>query len=141
MLMCLQLALVQEFMGFSLNLPLACIIAFSTLLSMFEAVLASILFMSFVFLLSYDSQIIWAYPLIAIMASKFNPEDIEDKFLVSIVFALIFSPLLELLNPNSSEYLSRILYSSLSTVVTVIPVFFMTKFFFKHKSKSLFNRS
>jgi hypothetical protein len=128
-------------MGFSLNLPFACIIVFSTLLSVYEATLAALIFMSFVFLLSYDSQIIWAYPLIAIISSKFNPEDIEDKFLVSIVFALIFSPIIELFNPHGSDYISKLLYSSLSAVITIIPVFFMTKFFFKHKSKSFFNRT
>jgi hypothetical protein len=140
-IICLQLSIVQDFLGFSINFPLACIIAFSTMLSMFETVLASVFFMSFVFLLSYDSQLIWAYPVIGIMASKFNPEDIEDKFLVSIVFSLIFGPLLEFFNPNSSGYLNKILYASLSTVIAVIPIYFMIHFFFKQKLKYLSNKA
>ena len=137
-LISLQIAVVTEFMGFSLNFPFACIIVFASLLSLYEATLAALIFMIFVSMFSYDSQILWIYPVIAILGTKLNPSNIDDKFLVCIVYALLFTPLLELFSSSSLSLVARTLNSSLSTIITAIPLFFLVKILFKSQKTSMY---
>ena len=136
LLISLQISTVTEFMGFSFNFPFACIIVFASLLSLYEATLTALIFMIFVSMFSYDSQILWIYPVLAILGTKLNPSNIDDKFLVCIVYVLIFTPLLELFNPSSLGFLARTLNSSLSTIITAIPLFFLVKVLFKRQKNS-----
>lgn len=140
LLMSLQIAVVSDFFGFTLNFPFACVIAFTSLLTLYEATLAALIFMIFISMFSYDSQILWIYPVIAIIGTKLNPSNIDDKFLVCIAYVLIFTPLLEIFNSSNVNFISRVLNSSLSTVITVIPLFFLVKLFFKSQKTTLYIR-
>lgn len=137
-LVSLQIAVVTEFAGFSFNFPFACIIVFASLLTLYEATLAALFFMVFIAMFSYNSQILWIYPIIAILGTKLNPSNIDDKFLVCIVYALLFTPLVELFSSSSLGLVARILNSSLSTIITAIPLFFLVKVLFKARKSSMY---
>ncbi len=126
----IQTAIVDDFFGLQLNLPYITLISFASLLGIFENVVASLFFCSMISLLSYDSHVPWIYLIIAIIANKINPENIADKLIVCIVFCLLFTPILEMFNPNSSSYFYRVLSASLINVVSVIPMYFLVDFLF-----------
>lgn len=132
----LQIAIVGNCYGFTVNLPFASIIVFAALLSLYEAVFAALIFMVLTSIFSYDSQILWIYPILAFIAVKLNPSHIDDKFLVAVIYSLVFTPLLELFSLSNQEYLARTLNSSLSTIASVILLFFIVKFFFKTQKTS-----
>lgn len=125
-----QTALVDSFFGLQLNLPYVVIISFASLLGLYESVIASLLFCSMISLLSYDSHVAWIYLVIAIVANKLNPENIADKLLVCIIYCLLFTPIMEMFNPNSSSYLYRVFSSSLINVILVIPMYFLVNMIF-----------
>lgn len=126
----LQTSLINSFWGFNINLPFIVVIAFASLLGVYENVIAGLFFCSIISLLSYDNHLPWIYLVLGIIANRLNPENIADKLLICIIFCLILTPLMELFNPNSSRYLYRILSSSLINVVTVIPMYFIVNFVF-----------
>ena len=134
----LQLALVGDYLGFTFNFPFATVIVFASLLSLYESCLAALIFMVMISCYSYDSQILWIYPIIAFIGVKLNPNSIDDKFLVTIVYSLLFTPLLELFSYSNQAYFTRTLNSCLSTIASVVILFFIVKSLFKSQKTSRF---
>lgn len=131
LLVMLQTAIIDDLFGFPVNLAFTTIIALATLTNLFEAVLASLLFISFSAMLSYDGFLPWIYLVIAIFASKFNPSNISDKFLVAIFFTLLLTPVNEIFNPYTSTFLYKVMAASIANVVILFPLYFVIKSFFK----------
>lgn len=138
--MLIQISLVSEIAGFIPNLPFACIIVFASVLSLYETALAGLIFMVLITMFSYNSHVLWIYPLIAILAAKLNPASIDDKFLVCIVYCLLLTPILEIFDPSGSGFIAKTLNTSLGVIFTAIPLFFVVKIFFKTQKSTMFIR-
>lgn len=123
----LQVSVMQLYWGLEFNLISGAIIALASLLGIYETVLASLIFTIATTMLSYDSSVSWIYIIIAIIASKINPSSIADKFLVAIIYCFLFSPLMAFFDPSSKAYLIKLLNYSFTTVITMIPCFFIIK--------------
>ena len=75
-------------------------------------------------LLTYDSTIFWSYPLLALLASKINPEQVSAKFLVAVIFSLIFTPVFEFVYAGS---MNSWLTASISNLISSIILFWTLK--------------
>lgn len=134
--MLLQVSLVKPIMGLTPNLAFATIIAFASLGSFFETILASLIFATLTTNFSYNSQILWVYVLIALIAVKFNPDNIADKFIVCLGYSLLLTPMLEIFNPMHTDFLERITSAELSNLVSSALMFFVVKLFFSTNKKA-----
>lgn len=131
-----QIALVEEFRFSSVNLVFGSLIVFSSILSTTEVILGSVFFTVFSAMLFYNGDILWVYPIVAIGASKFNPEQIPDKFLLCLIYTILLTPVLEIFNPSSLSYLEKVSEGILVNLVSIIPLFFLVKFiFYKREEK------
>lgn len=126
----LQVGFISQFTDAPVNLIFASVIAFASILGLFENVLLSGLFCIASTLLIYDNFIFWIYPTIAILAHKINPSYIADKLLVCIIAVFIFTPILELFNPNSLPYIQKIISALLFNLIATIPMYFVVKMIF-----------
>ena len=77
-----QVAVVSQVTDLPINLPFSAIIAFASLLGLFEVTALSGALCVISTLLVYSNFIFWIYPVIGIIAQRVNPSHIVDKLLV-----------------------------------------------------------
>ncbi|MEY3369908.1 MAG: hypothetical protein RLZZ361_578 [Cyanobacteriota bacterium] len=132
-----QVAVVSQLTDLPINLAFCTIIAFASLLGLLEvSVLCGALVVGST-LLVYNGFIFWIYPVIGIIAQRINPYHIADKLLVSIMGVFVFTPILELLNPSSLNYLQKIISALLFNLITTIPMYFLVKILFYKPKQAL----
>lgn len=115
------------------NLIFTSLIVFAAYLGFYETILAAVFFTIFISVLLYDQYIYWLYPIGAIAASLLNPNFIPDKFLICILYTIIFTPLFELMSTSSTGYFDRTVEAVLLNLLTMIPVFILVSLLFKKK--------
>lgn len=135
----LQTGLLSDFAPLPINLVLSVILVMSSLLSLYESVLAATILCVGSSLLIYDHHIFWVYPIVAVIASRINPPQIADKFLICIIYNLAFTPLIELLHPNTN-YIHQILTATLANLLCSITLFFIVKFFFPANMRNTYSK-
>lgn len=132
-----QVAVVSQLTDLPINLAFSAIIAFASLLGLLEiSVLTGALVVGST-LLVYNGFIFWIYPVIGIIAQRINPYHIADKLLVSIMGVFVFTPILELFNPSSLNYLQKIISALLFNLITTIPMYFLVKILFYKPKQAL----
>jgi hypothetical protein len=125
-----QVAVVSQVTDLPINLPFSAIIAFASLLGLFEVTALSGALCVISTLLVYSNFIFWIYPVIGIIAQRVNPSHIADKLLVSIIGVFVFTPILELFNPSSLNFLQKIISALLFNLITTIILYFLVKLLF-----------
>jgi hypothetical protein len=133
-----QVALIRDLLILPVNLVFVSIVVLAALTSIYETVFASLAFAIFVSILCFDSQVPWFYIPIAFVASKFNPKLIADKLLLSLIYVLGFTPVVEIFNPSQTAFLQKILYACLSNTLVAIPLYFIIRFLFVTKRYNKF---
>jgi len=132
-----QVAVVTQLSDLPINLAFCTIIASASLLGFLEvSVLCGALLVASS-LLVYSGFVFWIYPVIGIIAHRINPNHIADKFLVSIIGVFIFTPILEMFNPSSLNYLQKIISALLFNVMATIPMYFLVKILFYRRKQAL----
>lgn len=109
------------------NLVFCSLIVFASTLTLFETVVAAVFFTVASSMLLFDGDIYWFYIVGAALAAWINPAFIPDKFLISLLYTLTFTPLFELMSPSSTPYWDRTMEAVLLNVLTVIPLFVIVK--------------
>jgi hypothetical protein len=137
LIVAIQVALISQITELPINLVFATIIAFASLLGLFENVLVSGIFCIACTMLVYDSFVFWIYPLLAIITHKVNPTHIADKLLVCIIAVFLLTPIIELFNPSSLSYIQKIVSALLFNLITTIPMYFIVKMIFYKRRQSL----
>jgi hypothetical protein len=132
-----QVAIVSQLTDWPINLAFSAIIAFASLLGLFEVCVLSGTLLTASSLLIYSDFVFWIYPVIGILGQKINPYHIADKLLVSIMGVFLFTPLLELFNPSSLNYFQKIISALLFNLITTIFMFFLVKILFYRPKKAL----
>jgi hypothetical protein len=132
-----QVAIVSQITDWPINLAFSAIIAFASLLGLFEVCVLSGTLLTASSLLIYSDFVFWIYPVIGILGQKINPYHIADKLLVSIMGVFLFTPLLELFNPSSLNYFQKIISALLFNLITTIFMFFLVKILFYRPKKAL----
>lgn len=128
-----QTSLITDQFPLQINLVFCSLMIFASLFGFFENLVAGIFFCVFSSMLFYNSDIYWFYPIFSIVASKINPEQIQDKFLVCILYVILITPIYEIFNPLNISYTDRLIENVLINVATMTPLFVITKFFFKER--------
>lgn len=136
----LQVSIVNE-LSANVNLIFCSILVFASLLSFQENLLASSFFTIFSAMLFYDNSIYWFYLIISFVAYRLNPEQIADKFLICLLYAIFFTPVFEIFNPLNMSYLDKLIQSTLVNTLTVIPLFFIVRLFFLTGYNALYAQS
>jgi hypothetical protein len=111
-------------------------IVFASMLGVLENLAASVFFTVFYSMLFHNGDIYWFYPVIAVLASKFNPEQIADKFLICVLYTIFFTALHEIFNPSSLSYFDKIMEGTLVNLITMIPLFLLIKVLFGKERQS-----
>jgi hypothetical protein len=132
-----QVAIVSQITDWPINLAFSAIIAFASLLGLFEVCVLSGTLLTASSLLIYSDFVFWIYPVIGILGQKTNPYHIADKLLVSIMGVFVFTPILELFNPSSLNYFQKIISALLFNLITTIFMFFLVKILFYRPKKAL----
>lgn len=123
-LVLLQTSLLSGFELLSINLPLAVIFVSSTLLTSTNNLIFASMLTIMVSLMTYDGTIFWSYPLLALVASKINPTQVSAKFLVAIIFSIMFTPVFEFIYAGS---MNNIIAASISNLVSTILLYWLLK--------------
>lgn len=100
----LQLSIIPLLSFPSFNFAFAAILASSILLTSLESFVLATLLAAMSSMLVYDNSIFWLYPVIAVIANKINPPQINNKIFVLLVYCFIFTPALEIFNPSKAGY-------------------------------------
>jgi hypothetical protein len=128
-----QVSLVQEFTQLNVNLLFSSLIVFAGIRNTKEVILANLFFIILSTMLLYDASIPWIYALVSITASRLNPEQIPDKFLLCMIYTIFLTPIIEAFNPMTSSYIEKISEGILVNLISMLPLFFLIKFFFHKK--------
>ncbi|MDD9898729.1 MAG: hypothetical protein OXU45_07000 [Candidatus Melainabacteria bacterium] len=124
----LQTSLLSSFEALAINLPVVAIFISSALLPAASNLIFATSLAIIVSLMTYGDTIFWTYPLLALIASKINPEQVRSKFLVAIVFSIMFTPVFEFIYAGN---MANITTASITNLVSSIILFWSLKPFFK----------
>jgi|GEM_PF-3061002 len=125
------LLLLQIVFAFKVNLLLTAILVFASLLGSYETLILAILALCFSSAFLYNGAYAWHYLLVALVAARINPKQIPDKFIVTILYAIVFTASIEIFNPNSTAYFDRLVETLPLTALAAIVLYFITLFLFR----------
>ncbi len=133
--------LIQIIFAPKVNLLLALILVFASLTTLSETLLLSVFAAALTSALLYQEHYPWVYIGVGLLASLLNPKQIPDKFILTLLYAIIFTALTEILNPNSSSYFDRLILSVPLATLAVIPLYFILLYFNKTRGTKNFYES
>lgn len=123
----IQTSFIGQFTSLNINLVFCSLIVFASILGFTENLIAVTLFTTFSAMLFYDGSIYWLYPVLSMIAYKLNPEQIPDKFLICVLYTIVFSALTEIFNPASTGYIDKVMEAVLINTATIVPLYFVTR--------------
>ncbi len=129
-LLAFVLLLLQVVFAPKVNLLFTAILVFASLLSSYETLVLAVIAAALTAALLYSTTYPWYYLLVALIASVINPKQIPDKFIVTILYAIVFTALVEIFNPNSTAYFDRLVETLPATAFAAIPLYFLVLFLF-----------
>ena len=130
-LLAFVLLLLQVVFAPKVNLLLTCVLVFASMLSIYETLALAVLASTLTAALLYHGAYPWYYLVLGLIASLINPKQIPDKFIVTILYAILFTAAVELFNPNSTAYFDRLVESLPVTAFAAIPLYFLVLLLFK----------
>ncbi len=130
-LLALVLLLLQIVFAPRVNLLFTAILVFASLLGFYETLFMAVIAASLSVALLYHSNYPWLYIVFAVLATKLNPKQIPDKFIVSLLYAIFFTAIYECFNPNSSAYFDRLLITLPSAALAATLMHFGVLLVFK----------
>ncbi len=130
-LLVLALLLLQIVFDPKVNLLFTAVLVFASLLGFYETLVLAVLASSFSVALLYHSNYPWLYIVFALIAAWINPKQIPDKFIVTLLYAILFTAIYECFNPNSSAYFDRLLLSLPATAFAAAIMYFSFLILFK----------
>lgn len=128
----LQLSVAPDF-----NLLFCSILVFAAALPFVWTMWLALLYVIFSSLFFYDSALLWQYLLVAFVAGYFNPKQVPDKFLIVLLYSILFTAFWEFFNPNSLSYLDNLIESVLLNSAMLVPLYFLLRLLFNKQWQAL----
>lgn len=131
-----QVAFLDEFFTLPINLAFVAILIFAAIAPIYEAILAGLIFTVLLSMLSFDSSVSWFLLPLSFFAVKFNPKLIPDKLLLTLIYILFFTPIVEFINLPQHFSFPLLLHSCLSNIILALPLYFLMRRIFIAKRAS-----